>query len=58
MVRGSLPIIILVFQYFRGVLNSFTNGAIATTVIIFSLSIIAAISIKESYGTELDYLEE
>jgi MFS transporter, putative metabolite:H+ symporter len=58
MVRGSLPLIILVFQFFREKMQSFTDGAIITTILVFTLSIISALSIKESYGTELDYLEE
>ncbi len=57
MVRGSLPLLILLFQHFRIASNSYTQGAIFTTLIVFAISIIAAFSIKESYGTDLDFLE-
>ncbi len=58
MVRGSLPLLIMVFQYFRVLFNSYTDGAIVTTILIFAISIIAALSIKESYGANLDFLEK
>jgi MFS transporter, putative metabolite:H+ symporter len=57
MVRGSLPLLILLFQYLRGVLQSYTQGAIVTAFIVFAISIVAALSLKESYGTDLDFLE-
>lgn len=57
MVRGSLPLIILLFKFTRGFFTSYITGAWVTGLIIFALAIWAALFIKESYGNELDFME-
>jgi MFS transporter, putative metabolite:H+ symporter len=57
MVRGSLPFILAIFQYFRGIMNDYIEGAIVTAIIIFSIGLISAIYIKESHGNDLDFYE-
>lgn len=57
MVRGSLPLIILLFQFTRGVFQDYVTGAWVTGGIVFGAAIIAAWFVKESYGTELDFVE-
>ena len=58
MVRGSLPLLILLFQYFRKMAESYTTGAMYTAIVVFAIALGAALTIKESHGTELDYVEE
>ena len=57
MVRGSLPLIILLFQFTRGVFQDYVTGAWVTGGIVFGAALIAAWFVKESYGTELDFVE-
>ncbi len=57
MVRGSLPLIILLFQFARGVFQDYVTGAWVTGGIVFGAALIAAWFVKESYGTELDFVE-
>jgi MFS transporter, putative metabolite:H+ symporter len=57
MVRGSLPIVILIFQALRESLHSFTKGAIVTAIIVFVVALIAAMSLEESHGKDLEYVE-
>ncbi len=57
MVRGSLPLIILLFQFTRGVFQDYVTGAWVTGLIVFGAALIAAWFVKESYGTELDFVE-
>jgi MFS family permease len=58
MVRGALPLIILLFKFTRGVLHSFITGAWVTGVILMTIAIIAAIHTKETFGRNLDFVEE
>lgn len=58
MVRGALPLILLMFQNFRGAMGSYVRGAVITGVILFSIAIITAFFTKESFGKDLDYLEQ
>lgn len=57
MVRGSLPLTIILFKYMRTIFNDYITGAWVTGVILFAIAILSALSIKESFGKELDYLE-
>ncbi len=58
MVRGSLPLVILLFKFIRGVFNDYVTGAWITGIIIFAIAILSAFTIKESYGKDLDFLEQ
>ena len=57
MVRGCLPLIILLFKYLRGLAGSYTTGAWITGAILFAIAITAAIFTEESFGKDLDFVE-
>lgn len=56
MVRGSLPIILLVFNWLQN-FTSYSNAALYTGIGIMTISFIAAWRSKETYGTSLDFIE-
>lgn len=58
MVRGALPLILLLFQYLRQLLNSYVTGAWVTGIILFAIAIAAAWSLEETFGKDLDFVEE
>jgi MFS transporter, putative metabolite:H+ symporter len=58
MVRGALPLIILLFKFTRGLLHSFITGAWVTGIILMTIAIIAAIHTEETFGRSLDFVEE
>lgn len=57
MVRGTLPLMILLFQFFRE-RSDMIHGAIYTGLIVMAVSITATILIKETYHNDLNFLEE
>jgi MFS family permease len=57
MVRGALPLMIILFKYMRSVFSDYVTGAWVTGVILFAVAILSALSINESFGKELDFLE-
>lgn len=58
MVRGSLPLIILLFQASRHFFQSYLTGAWITGAILFTVAIFSASRMEETYGKELDFIEE
>jgi MFS transporter, putative metabolite:H+ symporter len=61
MVRGALPLIIGLFKYLRGEnadAEKFIRAGIITGSIVMAISIIAAILTKETFGKDLNYVEE
>jgi MFS transporter, putative metabolite:H+ symporter len=56
MVRGALPLIILLFKGLRGTMDYVTAGLV-TGVIVMVIAIIAAINAKETFGKDLNYIE-
>ncbi len=60
MVRGMLAIFILpLFQWLRGMDGiGFVNGGIITGIVVMSIGILAAILTKETFGKDLNYVEE
>lgn len=58
MVRGTLPLMILLFKFTRGFFNSYVKGGWITGLIIFAIGITAAWFLDETYGKELDFTEE
>lgn len=58
MVRGALPLIILLFKYTRTLFQDYLTGGWVTGAILFAIALTAAFFIEESHGKELDYLEE
>ncbi len=57
MVRGALPLIILLFKFCRHLFGDYLTGAWVTGAILFALAIPAAIFTKETFGRDLDYVE-
>ncbi len=56
MVRGSLPLMILLFKWLRTSMTYTTAGLITGLVVMF-IAIIAAISAKETFGKDLNFME-
>jgi len=57
MVRGALPLIMLIFRGMREITDSYVTGAWITGIILMSIAVVAAIGIEESYGKDLDFVE-
>jgi hypothetical protein len=55
-VRGSLPLIILLFKWLRSNMNYATAGMV-TGVVVMIIAIIAAVNTKETFGKDLNYIE-
>jgi MFS transporter, putative metabolite:H+ symporter len=58
MVRGALPLIIWLFKSLRLATDDYITGAWITGVILFVLAIVSAWFIEETYGKDLDFVEE
>jgi hypothetical protein len=58
MVRGSLPLIIILFKWLRSITdnNYLMSGAI-TAVVCMSIAITALYFKKESFGKDLNFVE-
>jgi MFS family permease len=59
LVRGFLPLILLLFQFLRSqnVFNDYVTGAWVTGIIIMVTGFAAALFVKESYGRDMDFTE-
>ena len=57
MVRGMLPLIILLFKGLRTWTGNYVTGGWITGLILISISCIAALMIQESFGKNLDFVE-
>ena len=57
MVRGSLPLTILLFNFLQHYFSYTTSGCI-TGVVIMSLSVIAAVLSEETFGKDMNFIEE
>jgi len=57
MVRGSLPLMLMLFQYLQSSF-SYINAAAITGVIVMVISSIAAIMTEETFGKDLNFIEE
>jgi len=58
MVRGSVPVIILLFKGFRTATGSFIAGGWMTGVIVMSIAFVAAWFTRESFGRDMNFLEQ
>jgi len=58
MVRGALPLIILLFNYLGRQSGQLVTGAIITAILLMGIAITAAIYTEETFGKELDFVEE
>ena len=57
-VRGFLPLIILIFKGIRTLTGNYINGGWITGAIFLLLAIAAAVYTKETFGREMNYIEE
>lgn len=59
LVRGCLPLILLLFQSLRGekIFADYVTGAWVTGIIIMIIGFISAVFTKESFGKDLDFVE-
>jgi MFS transporter, putative metabolite:H+ symporter len=60
LVRGFLPLILLLFQFLRSqnVFNNYITGAWVTGIIVMIVGFVAALLVKESYGRDLNFVEK
>jgi MFS transporter, putative metabolite:H+ symporter len=56
MVRGALPLMIILFKFLRNHMD-YTSAGLLTGVIIMIVTLIAAAFTKETFGKELNYIE-
>lgn len=59
LVRGCLPLILLLFQFLRSdkVLANYITGAWVTAIIIMVIGFLSALFTKETFGKEMDFVE-
>lgn len=58
MVRGSLPLLILLFKYWRNVVNDYVKGALISAILVMIIAMIATAGVEETYGKDLDFVEK
>lgn len=58
MVRGALPLIILIFKFFRNAFGSYITGGWVTGAVLFALALTSGWLLEETYGKDLDFVEE
>jgi len=57
MVRGALPLIILLFKFMRNLFDSYITGAWVTGIILMTIALLAAFKTQETFGNDLDFIE-
>lgn len=57
MVRGVLPLIILLFKFIRHIFDSYVTGGWITAIILFTIALTAAWFTEETFGKDLDFVE-
>jgi MFS family permease len=57
MVRGSLPVILILFNYLKPMVGYINAGA-WTGVVVMLVSIVAVVMTEETFGKNLDYIEQ
>ena len=59
LVRGFLPIIILLFKFLRSetVLNNYVTAAWVTAIIVVTTGLISVLYTKETFNKDLDFVE-
>jgi putative MFS transporter len=58
MVRGVLPLVIILFKYLRESTGDYITGAAITGAIIMVITVTAAVLTKETFNKDLNYIEE
>ena len=57
-VRGLLPLIIIIFKAVRTLIDNYIYGGWITGAFFLLLAVVAAIYTKETFGREMNYIEE
>ncbi len=57
MVRGALPLILLLFKFTRDLFGSYITGGWITGVLLMVVAVIAAWYTEETFGKDLDFVE-
>jgi MFS transporter, putative metabolite:H+ symporter len=57
MVRGALPLIIMLFKWLRAS-NGYIKGGWITGIIVMSITVLAAFFTEETFGKDLNYVEQ
>ncbi len=57
MVRGSLPLILILFNWLQQYF-SYVRGGLITGIIVFIIGIVAVFFTEETFGRDLNYMEE
>jgi MFS transporter, putative metabolite:H+ symporter len=52
-----LPLIILLFKFMRQILGNYVRGGWVTGVILMIVAIVAAWKTQETFGKDLDFME-
>jgi MFS transporter, putative metabolite:H+ symporter len=58
MVRGALPLIILLFKFMRTLFDNYVTGAWVTGLILMTIAVVAAIKTEETFGKDLNFVEK
>ena len=60
LVRGCLPLLLLLFQFLRSqeVLNNYVTAAWVLGIIVMAIGLVSVFYTKESFGRELDFIEK
>jgi len=58
MVRGALPLILLLFQFTRNLFGSYITGGWVTGLVLMIIAILSAWKMEETYGKDLDFIEQ
>ncbi|MBL0355930.1 MAG: MFS transporter [Chitinophagaceae bacterium] len=58
MVRGMLPLILLLFRFTRSLFHSYITGGWITGIIVMGIAITAAYHTEETFSKELDFIEK
>lgn len=58
MVRGALPLIILLFKFTRNIFDSYITGGWVTGLILMTIAVGAAWKMEETFGKDLNFVEE
>jgi MFS transporter, putative metabolite:H+ symporter len=57
MVRGALPLILLLFKFTRSLFDSYITGGWVTGLILMIIAVIAAYYTEETFGKDLNFVE-
>jgi MFS transporter, putative metabolite:H+ symporter len=58
MVRGALPLIILMFKFARNFFGDYVTGGWVTGLILFAIAVAASVYTEETFGKDLNFIEQ